>query len=201
MFNLEASRDDVSSRVTRRVFLVGCVAVAASCAALARYGPAGPEASTEMHGTPGMVTIINFSNDGRSLGKQTVAKIVKTDGEWYRQLGRISFDMARRADTEMPSLANAARDQANGMFRCIGCDVALFSSQTKYDSGEGWPNFWAPIANENITKVEDNSTGMSRTEVQCVRCESHLGHVFGDGPRPTGLRYCMNSSSMRFARA
>ncbi len=200
MFNLDASRDDVSARMTRRVFVAGCAAVAASCAAVARYGPTGPEASTKVHGTPGVVTIVNFSNDGQSLGAQAVAKIVKTDGEWYRQLGRISFDMARRADTEMPSVANGTRDQARGVFRCIGCDTALFSSRTKYDSGEGWPSFWAPIAKENIAEVEDDSAGVPRTEVRCVRCESHLGHVFGDGPRPTGLRYCMNSSSMRFAR-
>ncbi len=201
MFNLDASRDDASARMTRRVFLVGCAGVAASCAAVTRYGPAGPEASVEVHGAPGMVTIINFSNDGRSLGLQVVSKIVKTDGEWYRQLGRISFDMARRADTEMPSAANGTRNQAQGVFRCIGCDTALFSSGTQYDSGEGWPSFWVPIAKKNIAEMEDNSAGMPRTEVQCVRCESHLGHVFGDGPRPTGLRYCMNSSSMRFARA
>jgi len=201
MFNADINRDDASAQVTRRLFVAGCAAIAASTALLALHAPAGPEASTQVHGRPGMVTIVNFSNDGRNLGEQTVAKIVKTDGEWYRQLGRNSFDMARKGDTEMPSAANGARGNTEGVYRCIGCDTALFSSQTRYDSGEGWPSFWAPLAKANIVKVEDVSAGAPRTEVRCVRCEAHLGHVFGDGPQPTGLRYCMNSSSLHFARA
>ena len=90
---------------------------------------------------------------------------------------------------------------ASGIFRCICCDTALFSSQTKFESGTGWPSFYQPIAKENVTEREDASLGMARTEIRCTRCEAHLGHVFNDGPEPTGLRYCMNSASMRFIAA
>ncbi|WP_263358369.1 peptide-methionine (R)-S-oxide reductase MsrB [Acidicapsa ligni] len=161
----------------------------------------GVEASDTTHGTPDEVTIVNFSNDGKNLSKETVAKIVKTDKEWLQQLGRNSYDIARQADTEMPYSGVSLKEHNAGIFRCVCCNTALFSSQTKFDSGTGWPSFWAPIAKENITEVVDDSLGMERTEVKCIRCEGHLGHVFNDGPQPTGLRYCMNSASMRFVKA
>ncbi len=201
MFGSDVSRDEASRKVTRRVFLSGCVAVAAGSAMVVAHSAPGEEASTEVHGTPGVVTVVLFSDDGRKLGTQTVAKVVKTDGAWYRQLGKISFDIVRRADTEMPSEANAERNHGAGVFRCLGCDTALFSSQTKFNSGTGWPSFFAPIAKENLKEVEDRSLSETRTEVRCVRCEGHLGHVFDDGPEPTGLRYCMNAGAMRFAAA
>jgi peptide-methionine (R)-S-oxide reductase len=187
--------------MTRRIFIAGGATVAASLAVLAMRKAPGVEASTEVHGTPGEVTIINFSNDGKSLGKQTVAKIVKTDGEWRQQLGKNSFEISRQADTEMPYSGVSLNEHSQGVFRCVCCDTALFNSQTKFDSGTGWPSFWAPIAKENVLEVSDTSLGIERTEVKCVRCEGHLGHVFNDGPQPTGLRYCMNSASMRFMKA
>jgi peptide-methionine (R)-S-oxide reductase len=201
MFDSDVSRDNHSKQTTRRVFIAGGVAVTASLAVLAIRKAPGVEASTEVHGTPGEVTIINFSNDGKSLGKQTVAKIVKTDGEWRQQLGKNSFEISRQADTEMPYSGVSLNEHSQGVFRCICCDTALFNSQTKFDSGTGWPSFWAPIAKENVLEVSDRSLGIERTEVKCVRCEGHLGHVFDDGPQPTGLRYCMNSASMRFMKA
>ncbi len=185
---------------TRRIFLAtGAAATGTAFFAIRRW-PA-VEASGTVHGTAGEVTIVDISNDGKNLGKQTVPKIVKTDAEWLQQLGRNSFGIARQADTEMPYSGVTWNEHAHGLFRCIGCDTALFSSETKFDSGTGWPSFWAPLAKENIKEITDRSLGMERTEVQCARCEGHLGHVFNDGPQPTGLRYCMNSASMRFLKA
>lgn len=201
MFDSEVTRDDRSKKMTRRVFVAGATLVATSYAVLRMRRAPGVEASVAIHGTPGQVTIVNFSNDGKNLGKQTVAKIVKTDGEWFQQLGKNSFSIAREADTEMPYSGVSLKEHSAGVFRCICCDTALFSSQTKFESGTGWPSFWAPIAKENVSEVKDVSLGMERTEVKCVRCEGHLGHVFDDGPAPTGLRYCMNSASMRFMKA
>ena len=139
-------------------------------------------ASTAIHGTPGEVTIVNFANDGKKLGMQTVDKTVRTDGEWLRQLGTNSFDIARQADTEMPYSGVSWKEHARGLYRCMCCDTALFSSETKFESGTGWPSFYAPLAKENILEINDDSLGVHRTEVKCIRCEGHLGHVFNDGP-------------------
>ena len=187
--------------MTRRIFLTGSAAAAASLAVLALKKHPGIEASTAIHGTPGEVTITNFSNDGKSLGSETVKKIVKTDGEWYQQLGKNSYNIARQADTEMPYSGVSWKEHRTGIYRCICCETALFSSTTKFESGTGWPSFWAPIAKENVLEADDESLGVARTEVKCARCDAHLGHVFNDGPEPTGLRYCMNSASMHFVAA
>jgi peptide-methionine (R)-S-oxide reductase len=201
MFDSDVSRDERSKKMTRRVFVAGGAAVAASYAVLVMRRAPGVEASVAIHGTPGEVTIVNFNNDGKNLGKQKVAKVVKTDGEWLQQLGKNSFEIAREADTEMPYSGVSLNEHSAGVFRCICCDTALFNSQTKFESGTGWPSFWAPIAKDNVAEVKDVSLGMERTEVKCMRCEGHLGHVFDDGPAPTGLRYCMNSASMKFMKA
>lgn len=201
MFSSDVNRDDPSKMLTRRVFVAGCATVAAAIAVFKLRRSPGVEASTAIHGTPGEVTIVNFSNDGKNLGKEKVAKIVKTDGEWLQQLGKNSFDIARRSDTEMPYTGALLNEHDKGIFRCICCDTALFSWQTKFESGTGWPSFWEPIAKQNVLELSDDSIGMERTEVRCARCEGHLGHVFNDGPEPTGLRYCMNSASMRFMKA
>jgi len=201
MFDSDVNRDERSKKMTRRVFVASGAAVAATYAVLVMRRAPGVEASVAVHGTPGEVTIVNFSNGGKNLGKQTVAKVVKTDGEWFQQLGKNSFEIAREADTEMPYSGVSLNEHSAGVFRCICCETALFSSQTKFESGTGWPSFWAPIAKENVAEVKDVSLGMERTEVKCMRCEGHLGHVFDDGPAPTGLRYCMNSASMKFMKA
>jgi len=201
VFHGENSSDAASNRTTRRIFLACAGAATASLAALWAFRSPGVEASNAVHGTPGEVTLVNFSSDGKTLGPQKVAKVVKTDGEWYRQLGANSFNIARRADTEMPFSGVSYKEHRLGIYRCICCDTALFSSETKFDSGTGWPSFWAPIAKQNIVEKPDTSLGVERTEVQCARCEAHLGHIFSDGPKPTGLRYCMNSASMRFLPA
>jgi peptide-methionine (R)-S-oxide reductase len=200
MFDSEKNRDDRSKKMTRRAF-IAAAGVAASYAVLRMRRAPDVEASAAVHGTPGQVTIVNFSNDGNNLGKETVVKVVKTDGEWLQQLGKNSFEISRQADTEMPYSGVSLKEHNAGVFRCVCCDTALFSSRTKFESGTGWPSFWAPIAKENVAEVKDVSLGMERTEVKCVRCEGHLGHVFDDGPAPTGLRYCMNSASIKFMKA
>lgn len=198
MFDSDITRDDQAKKMTRRLFFAG-IAAAIAVPALRRSPIV--EASEEIRGTPGEVVIVNFSDDGKNLGKQTVAKILKTNREWLQQLGKNSFQIARMADTEMPYSGVSWNEHGRGIFRCVCCDTALFSSQTKFESGTGWPSFWAPLAKENVVEAADRSLGVARIEVKCARCEGHLGHVFDDGPEPTGLRYCMNSASMHFIKA
>lgn len=200
MFDSERILRDQAKQVTRRLFLIGGAATTAYVA-MSRLSKSHVEASETVHGAPGEVTIVNFSDDGKNLGKQVVPKILKSDREWLQQLGKNSFQIARQADTEMPYTGVSWREHGHGIFRCICCETALFSSQTKFESGTGWPSFWQPIAKENVVERQDLSLGMALTEVRCVRCEAHLGHVFDDGPKPTGLRYCMNSASMKFIKA
>ncbi|MEC5387999.1 peptide-methionine (R)-S-oxide reductase MsrB [Uliginosibacterium sp. H3] len=130
-----------------------------------------------------------------------LAKVVKSEAEWRKQLSSISFDVTRKEGTERPYSGATWNNHDKGLYRCVCCDTALFRSDTKFDSGTGWPSFWQPIAKENVSEISDRSFGMLRTAVNCARCDAHLGHVFDDGPKPTGLRYCMNSASMRFVKS
>jgi peptide-methionine (R)-S-oxide reductase len=149
----------------------------------------------------GEVTIVQFSDDGRRLDKVKVPKVVKTEEEWRKQLPPGVFDITRHADTEFAYSGKYWNLHDKGIYRCICCDNALFSSATKFDSGTGWPSFWEPIAKENVREISDSTLGMQRIAVACRECDAHLGHVFDDGPRPTGLRYCLNSASLRFVKA
>jgi peptide-methionine (R)-S-oxide reductase len=195
----DSGRGDGEINLGRRLFLSGLAAAAGGVAlfSLRRPHVIAEAAKTE----PAEVTIVQFSDAGKRLATVKVPRVVKSEEEWRKQLPEGVFEITRHADTELAFTGKLLNVHDAGVFRCICCDNALFSSATKFDSGTGWPSFWQPIAKENVREISDRGIGMERTAVACTECDAHLGHVFDDGPKPTGLRYCMNSASLRFAKA
>ena len=188
-------------RIGRRAFIVSAAAAASGAAflTLREFTLMTPQPVAAAD-APASVRIVEFGPNGKKTGEVTVPHIAKSEAEWRQQLSPDSYEVTRHADTERPYTGATWNNHEAGIYRCICCDTALFSSATKFESGTGWPSFWEPIARQNVVETSDPSLGMDRTAVSCRRCDAHLGHVFDDGPRPTGERYCMNSAAMRFVK-
>ena len=200
-----AEKKSEAPNLQRRAFVATSMATLAGLALWQWRKPAvlraaSAAAGEQAVGQPKEVTVVLFSEAGERLKQVRVARVVKTEDEWRKQLGENAFDITRHADTEFAFSGKYWNLHEKGLYRCICCDNALFSSATKFESGTGWPSFWAPVAAENVTEIRDTTLGMVRTAVACTECDAHLGHVFDDGPEPTHLRYCMNSASLRFVK-
>ena len=145
-----------------------------------------------------MVRVRVFNRAGELVGPVDMPKLVLTAAEWKKKLTPEQFKILRSSQTERPFCGVLLDNKKEGVYTCAGCGLPLFTSDSKFESGTGWPSFFKPIALENVAEKEDRSHGMVRVEINCTRCDGHLGHVFPDGPRPTGLRFCLNSESLQF---
>ena len=187
------------TKTSRRDFLLAAALVAAGPVLLAMRR--SRRATISESALPAEdVTVVEFSDAGVRQRVVRVPKVVKPEADWRKTLSPLAFQVARRGDTERPFSGAYWDLHEKGIFRCICCDTALFSSVEKFDSGTGWPSFWQPIAKENVVTHRSRSARNVESELTCPRCDAHLGDVFDDGPQPTGLRYCIDSVSLRFVK-
>jgi len=198
------SRFDENRTVERRRFLrlAGSAGLVAAGGALflpqLLAAATGSSSAVLIHTAPGDVLLDQFADDGRDLGARRVPRLVLTDAQWRQRVSPAAYDVMRGNDTERAFSGPHERPAQAGLYRCAGCATALYDAATEFDSGTGWPSFWQPISQRNVEQSADHQLFMERTAISCAGCDSHLGHVFTDGPRPTGLRYCMNSVALRF---
>jgi peptide-methionine (R)-S-oxide reductase len=196
--------------MNRRFFISSSIAVGAWVVLFSRLPSwAQPTEGKIMHGGVGVGPHpnplpagegVSPNQDGAKSKSEGIKKVIKTDAEWKAQLTPQQYDVLRHEGTEYAYSSPLNDIHDKGIFQCAGCELPVFSSAQKFDSGTGWPSFWAPIKKDNVIEATDRSLGMTRTKVSCAQCEGHLGHVFDDGPRPTGLRYCMNGVAMKFVK-